>query len=63
MDGMDIPIVINVSIVVKSTDFTIIVSDLEEFTDYTIGVSAITQVGKGPFSPPINSKTFESGKV
>jgi hypothetical protein len=40
-----------------------ILEDLQEYTMYSINVTAHTQVGVGPYSLAIFSTTFEDGKV
>ena len=48
---------------VSGTEFSAILSDLEEFVMYNISVRAYTIVGEGPFSDSMIVMTPEDGKL
>lgn len=41
-------------------EFTI--EDLEEWTEYEVGVQAVNGIGTGPWSQPVTGRTRESGE-
>jgi len=43
-------------------DTSLIVSGLEEFTNYTVEVRAYTSAGAGPYSTPMNVQTMQDSK-
>ena len=51
------------TLVVDSTNLSIILMDLEEYVEYNISVRAYTSVGPGPYSVGIVRRTFEDGKT
>ena len=48
--------------IVSADNFSILLTDLEKFTEYSVRVRASTSVGTGPYSPPQNETTLEDGK-
>ena len=55
----------NVDLTVNTTngdEMSLIVSELEEFTNYTIEVRAYTAVGPGPYSDPMDVQTLPDRK-
>ena len=53
------PLIWNVS----GTEMSVVLTDLQEFINYTISVRAYTSVAEGPYSQEISVSTFEDGKV
>ena len=47
--------------VVNSTNDSVTVTNLEEFANYSVTVSAATRVGLGPFSTPVLFTTLQAG--
>ena len=45
------------------TNFSEVITGLEEFNDYTIRIAAETYVGIGPYSMPDTQQTAEDGMV
>ena len=48
---------------VSGTEMSVVLTDLQEFINYTISVRAYTSVAEGPYSQEISVSTFEDGKV
>ena len=44
------------------TELSPVLTDLEEYDNYTISVRAYTSVGEGPYSDPVIALTMEEGK-
>ena len=47
---------------INTTNLSLIIVELKEFTHYNISVRAYTGVGPGPYSVPITNQTEEDGK-
>lgn len=50
------------SVMLNSTNRSIVLSGLQEFVTYNISISAYTSVGSGPYSDVMPVRTFENGK-
>ena len=48
---------------VNTSAMSYLLSNLEEFVNYNISVRAYTVEGRGPYSDPIMTQTFEDGKI
>jgi hypothetical protein len=48
---------------VPGTEFSAVLSDIQEFVSYNISVRAYTSVGDGPFSDSMIVMTPEDGKL
>ncbi len=48
---------------VSGTEFSAVLSDIQEFVSYNISVRAYTSVGDGPFSDSMIVMTPEDGKL
>ena len=46
----------------NTSNTSIVLGGLQEYIEYNISVRAYTSVGRGPFSPGVNNRTFEDGK-
>ena len=57
LDFIDILTTINVN----NTNFSTVITGLQESVEYNIVVRAYTTVGPGPFSLPVTARTFEDG--
>ena len=51
-----------VKLAVNTTNLSITLMELEEYTGYNISVRAYTSVGPGPYSVGVVRRTFEDGK-
>ena len=49
------------TMVMNTSNTSIVVGGLQEYVEYTITVRAYTSVGPGPFSPAVNNRTAENG--
>ena len=52
-----------VASLLRTTNLSILITELEEYVNYSIAVRAYTSVGSGPFSDPVTERTFEDGNV
>ena len=50
------------TMVMNTSNTSIVLGGLQEYVEYTISVRAYTSVGPGPFSPGVDNRTFEGGK-
>ena len=46
---------------VSGTEMSVVLTNLEEFVNYSISVRAYTSVGEGPYSDEIREKTITDG--
>ena len=46
----------------STSNTSIVLGGLQEYIEYNITVRAYTSVGRGPFSPGVDNRTFEDGK-
>ena len=46
-----------------TTNLSILITELEDYVNYSITVRAYTSVGPGPYSDPVTERTFEDGNV
>ena len=46
----------------NTTDMVVNLTNLQEYVEYSISVSAYTAIGFGPFSIEITERTFEDGR-
>ena len=49
------------SVNVSRTTLTVVITELEEFVNYTFSIRAYTSVGPGPFSTNTTNRTFTAG--
>ena len=47
---------------INLTNMSVLLTDLQEFVNYTISVRAYTSVGAGPYSDEVTVLTLEDGK-
>ena len=41
----------------------LLILGLESFTEYQVSIAALTELGMGPYSPPVLVKTLENGEL
>ena len=46
----------------NTSNTSIVLGGLQEYVEYNITVRAYTSVGRGPFSPGVDNRTFEDCK-
>ena len=49
--------------ILNTSNTLLLLTGLEEFVEYDISVRAYTNVGAGPFSPIVRSRSLEDGKL
>ena len=49
------------TMVMNTSNTSIVLGGLQEYVEYNITVRAYTSVGPGPFSPAVNYRTAEDG--
>ena len=49
------------TMVMNTSNSSIVLGGLQEYIEYNINVRAFTIVGPGPFSPTVNNRTFQNG--
>ena len=59
----DEPLSLGIKRFIRRNQSVVNLTDLEEFTNYSVQASAVSSKGQGPFSSPLYVKTDEDGNL